>query len=113
MRVFLKSENLALFILAALIYFLVFHFSWWIFIIAFLAVDISQFGYLINAKIGAFIYNLFHNLILPVIIFVIGYFIDNNSFLIVALILFAHVFMDRTFGYGLKYPDKFQHTHLS
>ena len=29
-----------------------------------------------------------------------------------ALILFGHSSLDRVFGYGLKYTDAFQHTHL-
>ena len=28
------------------------------------------------------------------------------------LILFGHSSMDRILGYGLKYPDSFEHTHL-
>jgi hypothetical protein len=28
------------------------------------------------------------------------------------VILFGHSSMDRIFGYGLKYSDSFQHTHL-
>jgi hypothetical protein len=30
----------------------------------------------------------------------------------VALIWFAHIGMDRTVGYGLKYPTSFKDTHL-
>jgi hypothetical protein len=30
----------------------------------------------------------------------------------VALIWFAHISMDRTVGYGLKYPTSFKDTHL-
>jgi hypothetical protein len=29
-----------------------------------------------------------------------------------ALVWFAHIGMDRALGYGLKYEDAFQHTHL-
>jgi hypothetical protein len=29
-----------------------------------------------------------------------------------AVLLVAHVGMDRAFGYGLKYPTAFQDTHL-
>jgi hypothetical protein len=28
------------------------------------------------------------------------------------IILFTHSSMDRVFGYGLKYPDSFNNTHL-
>jgi hypothetical protein len=30
----------------------------------------------------------------------------------VAIIWFGHIGMDRLVGFGLKYPDSFQHTHL-
>jgi hypothetical protein len=30
----------------------------------------------------------------------------------VAIVWFAHIGLDRALGYGLKYADGFQHTHL-
>jgi hypothetical protein len=32
--------------------------------------------------------------------------------LFVGILLWAHSSLDRIMGYGLKYPDSFQHTHL-
>jgi hypothetical protein len=32
--------------------------------------------------------------------------------ILIALILFAHIDMDRLVGYGLKYPTVFKETHL-
>ena len=36
----------------------------------------------------------------------------SQVLLLAAIILFGHASMDRMFGYGLKFGDHFQHTHL-
>ena len=36
----------------------------------------------------------------------------GHLFLVTGVILYGHASMDRIFGYGLKYGDHFQHTHL-
>lgn len=42
-----------------------------------------------------------------------GLLIDHHHALKVSLIWIAHIGMDRMFGYGLKYPTKFQDSHLN
>ncbi|MFN1217706.1 DUF4260 domain-containing protein [Chryseobacterium kwangjuense] len=86
--------------------------SWWWFAGLFLAPDLSMLGYLINNKTGAFFYNLFHHLGLAIIIFLIGTFLTLPYIQMIGAILFAHSSFDRLLGYGLKYPDSFQNTHL-
>jgi hypothetical protein len=69
-------------------------------------------GYLLNPQIGSWTYNFIHHKALGISIFVLGIFLANQSIQLTGLILFGHSSMDRVMGYGLKYPDAFQHTHL-
>lgn len=113
MKYFLQIENAMLFILTAFIYFYYFHFSWVIFLLGIFLVDLSQVGYLFNKQSGAVLYNLFHNLVLPALLLSVALLTKKDLLYMTALILFAHVWMDRMLGFGLKYGDSFQHTHLS
>lgn len=88
------------------------HFSWWLWILLFLSPDISMLGYLVNTKVGAFSYNLFHHKLTAVLIIAAGYATHNNITLFTGILLFAHSCFDRVLGYGLKYSDGFKHTHL-
>jgi hypothetical protein len=62
--------------------------------------------------VGAAAYNLVHTQVLPVLLLAIGYFGGNQVLIYVALIWLAHIGLDRLTGFGLKYPTKFQDTHL-
>ncbi len=88
------------------------HLSWWLWPIVFLAPDISMLGYFINTKIGAISYNLFHHKLFAIAVLVAGYFGSNDITLLMGLLLFAHACFDKLMGYGLKYPDSFNNTHL-
>jgi hypothetical protein len=85
---------------------------WWIFFTLFLVPDIGMLGYLINAEAGALSYNLFHHKGIAVACWVAGIMSGIISLEAAGIILFAHSSFDRMLGYGLKYPDHFQHTHL-
>jgi hypothetical protein len=74
--------------------------------------DLSFAFYLITKKIGAIAYNIFHHQGVLVLLFLIGYFVKEDSIMKVALIFLAHSTFDRVAGYGLKYFDSFDHTHL-
>ena len=87
-------------------------FSWWIWPLLFLSPDISMLGYLINPKIGGVICNLFHHKLVSLLIFLAGYFIHNDITEFIGILLFAHSSFDRVMGYGLKYSDSFNYTHL-
>jgi hypothetical protein len=111
MKTSIKFEELAMFIFGAYL-FSGLDISWWWFIGLILTPDISMFGYLINSKVGAIAYNIFHHKGIAILIYFIGIYFDNEIFLLVGIILFAHASMDRIFGYGLKYFDSFNNTHL-
>ncbi|MCJ7935222.1 MAG: DUF4260 domain-containing protein [Chryseobacterium sp.] len=87
-------------------------YSWWWFVGLFLAPDISMLGYTVNNKLGAFFYNLFHHLGAAVIVYLAGTALALPYLQMAGAILFAHSAFDRILGYGLKYPDSFQNTHL-
>lgn len=86
--------------------------SWWWFAGLLFVFDLSILGYLKNPKLGAFLYNLGHSLAVPLLLMLFahsGYHYHWFNFL---LIWTSHIGLDRMLGYGLKYDDKFTHTHL-
>jgi len=111
MKIQLQLEYFA-FLLLGLFAFSQTELSWWWFAGLFLAPDISMLGYVFNNKTGAFFYNLFHHLGLAVIIYLAGTFLSLPYLQMVGAIVLAHSAFDRILGYGLKYPDSFQNTHL-
>ncbi|MDQ3100313.1 MAG: DUF4260 domain-containing protein [Bacteroidota bacterium] len=112
MKIQLKLEELAQFLIA--FHFIFFSYSpWWVYLLLILGPDIGMIGYLINTRIGAFTYNIFHHKGLAIVIAFVGhYFLHNDAITLTGVILFGHASMDRMFGYGLKYSTGFQHTHL-
>ncbi|GGD51979.1 hypothetical protein GCM10011514_15290 [Emticicia aquatilis] len=111
MKKLLILEEIAQFLLGIFL-FSQLNFAWWWFPALILVPDFSMVGYLINPKIGAWLYNFFHHKLLAVIVFVLGYYVDSQYVILAGVILFAHSAMDRIFGYGLKYEDAFSNTHL-
>lgn len=69
-------------------------------------------GYLVDKKIGAYVYNFGHSLIAPCTLLIIGSVLKNNAAIGFSLIWFGHIGFDRMMGYGLKHTSGFKHTHL-
>lgn len=111
MNTTLKVEEFAQFILGIFL-FSQLDFAWWLFPALILLPDIGMLGYAFNPKIGALIYNLFHNKAIAIAVYLAGVFYFGPIFTLIGIILFSHSAMDRIFGYGLKYPDSFKNTHL-
>jgi Domain of unknown function (DUF4260) len=111
MKKLLTLEEIAQFLLGIFLFSRL-DFAWWWFPALILAPDLSMLGYLVNPKIGAWLYNFFHHKLLAIIVFVLGYYVDNQTLTLAGTILFSHSAMDRIFGYGLKYEDAFTNTHL-
>jgi hypothetical protein len=84
----------------------------WLWVILFFTPDFGMLGYLLNTKVGAVTYNLFHHKGIAIALAAIGYYWHNDVLIAIGLLLFAHASFDRIFGYGLKYPDSFKNTHL-
>ncbi|NOK64334.1 MAG: DUF4260 family protein [Chloroflexi bacterium AL-W] len=110
--VLLRLEGLMLLTMAS--YFYAQYGAGWLFFGLFiLAPDLSMVGYIANPRVGAIIYNIFHTYVLPTILIVSGIVIGSSLMISLALIWFAHIGMDRLFGYGLKYMSAFKNTHLN
>jgi hypothetical protein len=107
----LRVEGVALLSLSVLLY-RVNGGSWLLFGVLLLAPDLSMLGYLAGPKVGAAIYNAFHTYGIPAVVGALGMIFASPVAIAVALIWFAHIGMDRTVGYGLKYPTSFKDTHL-
>lgn len=74
--------------------------------------DISFALYLVTKKLGAIAYNVFHHQGVMAVLFIMGFYLKDVTTMKVALIFLAHSTFDRVAGYGLKYLDNFDHTHL-
>jgi hypothetical protein len=79
---------------------------------ALLAPDLSIAGYAAGPRLGAVVYNAVHNLVLALGLVGIGFLIVSMPLVLAGAVLIAHIGMDRTSGFGLKYATSFQDTHL-
>ena len=109
--VLLRIEGAAMFACSLLLYRFV-GARWAVFFVLFLWPDVSMVGYLVNAKLGARLYNLVHTDALPLALAAVSLGLRQPGLLIFAVIWLAHIGADRALGYGLKYPTFFKDTHL-
>jgi hypothetical protein len=82
----------------------------WMWILLFFSPDLSMLGYLVNTRIGAFTYNLFHHRAIALTLLAAGFMMHSNMMVTGGLLLAAHSSFDRMLGYGLKFTDDFNHT---
>jgi Domain of unknown function (DUF4260) len=85
---------------------------WWLVPLALLVPDLFMVGYLGGTRLGAQLYNIGHSTVLPAAMVGLGWWQSKPFVLALGLIWLAHIGIDRLLGYGLKYDDHFQHTHL-
>jgi hypothetical protein len=85
---------------------------WWVYAVLFLVPDLSFAGYLAGPRIGAIIYNAAHSYMAPMALMTTGFGLASPLPLSIAMIWLAHIGLDRTLGYGLKYSAGFGFTHL-
>jgi hypothetical protein len=111
LRTLLRLEGLTLFAGMTLLY-AVWGGSWWVYAILFLAPDLSFAAYLAGPKVGAIVYNAAHSYMVPVTLMTLGFALATPLTLSIAMIWMAHIGIDRTLGYGLKYFAGFGFTHL-
>lgn len=110
-RPWLRAEGAAAFA-AGLAGFLFLGLPWWAFLLLLIVPDVSMVGYLRGPRVGAILYNLVHDLATGVVVAALGLAIGSVPLAAAGAILVAHSGMDRMAGYGLKFPDAFQQTHL-
>ena len=111
MKNLLKLEEFLLFGLA-LFLFSGLDYGWGWYALLFFTPDLSMLGYLVNPRFGSWTYNLIHHKGLAVSFYIWGYLTLNPALMFAGTILLGHSSFDRVLGYGLKYPDAFQNTHL-
>jgi len=112
MKIILKGEELALMALFTVAYFYLYPGQWMFFLALFFVPDVSFAGYLISTKVGAMGYNLLHHKGIMVLVVLLGFYVQHDLLIKIGLLFLAHSAFDRVFGYGLKYSDHFEHTHL-
>ena len=88
------------------------HASCILFPVLFLSPDLFMLGYFVNARVGAAVYNSVHTFFAPGVLIAVAILAYKWRLLPLALIWTAHIGFDRLLGYGLKYPTRFQATHL-
>ena len=66
------------------------HLPWWLYFILFFSPDIGMMGYIINTKIGAIIYNIFHHKAIGVVLLILGIQQSDEYLLLAGLLLLAH-----------------------
>lgn len=87
-------------------------FGWLPFVLLLFAFDLFMLGYLAGPKVGAAVYNLGHGLLLPSL-GAASYVLTGSDWLSgLSFLWFAVIGIDNALGYGLKYPESFQRTHL-
>ena len=69
-------------------------------------------GYLASPRLGAITYNLGHSYLGPAVLLALTWVSDARWPAFLALTWAFHIAVDRLLGYGLKFTDRFRHTHL-
>lgn len=106
-----RLEGLVFFV-AGVYAWLAFGGAWWLFLLLLLTPDISMLGYLVNARVGAVIYNLVHSYFLPALSLALGLWFNLPVLTFAGILVLAHIGWDRLLGYGLKFGSDFKDTHL-
>jgi hypothetical protein len=108
----LRSEGVVLFAAALAAYFTGLNEPWWLVPLLLLVPDVFMVGYARSSRVGAWSYNFAHSYPAPALLGAVALATGDHLWQGVALIWFAHIGMDRTLGYGLKYETGFKDTHL-
>ena len=111
MKNIIKLEEAAQFVFSLYIIQIRLPFHAWYILIFFLP-DAFAIAYFIGPKAGAFFYNLSHHKGISLILIAAGFIINSNPILLYGLLFFSHSCFDRMVGYGLKFSDSPNHTHL-
>ncbi|MEX2162484.1 MAG: DUF4260 family protein [Anaerolineales bacterium] len=111
MRIVLKLEEAAMFAFG-LFLLMGFHLPWWLLLPLFFAPDLGALGYLAGPRVGAATYNTLHYKGIALALLGLGLIFHQPIFQIAGLLMFSHSSFDRVLGFGLKFADSFQNTHL-
>ena len=111
MKTLIKLEELGQFLFSIYL-FLPLPYPWWFYPLFFFAPDLSMAGYIAGPRLGAITYNLIHHKAIALSLFVSGAFLHIPVISLFGVLTLGHSSLDRVLGYGLKYNDSFNHTHL-
>ena len=111
MKTLIRLEEFGLFLFSIYLYTSL-SLPWWYFPLLFFVPDLSMAAYWAGPRVGAYVYNFIHHRALALIYYVAGMAIGAIPLALAGVILFAHSSLDRVLGYGLKYTDSFNATHL-
>jgi len=111
-RTLLRLEGAAVVIVSLLSYHWN-HGSWLRFALLFLLPDLTMLGYAANIRVGAIMYNAVHTYVGPLVLASYSFVPNRPAIVSLSLIWIAHIGFDRMLGFGLKYPTRFNDTHLN
>lgn len=107
----LRIEDAAFVVLAGVL-FVATGLPWWWLLILFIVPDVSILGYALGPGAGAIAYNIVHSRALAIAVYLVGLLLALPLVSAAGALLLFHASVDRVLGFGLKYSDSFQHTHL-
>lgn len=110
-KLWLRVEGVVLFA-ASIALFAIQGQPWWLYPAVLFVPDVFMLGYLRGPRLGAIGYNLGHATPLPAALTSLGLVAGSPLTAAIGAIWLGHIGWDRAFGYGLKYPSDFKHTHL-
>jgi hypothetical protein len=111
MKNIIKLEEAAQFVFSIYILQTQFTLHTWYILIFFLP-DVFAVGYFIGPKTGSFFYNLSHHKGISLMLIAAGIIVNAKPCLLYGLLFYSHSSFDRMLGYGLKFEDSPNHTHL-
>lgn len=112
MKNVIKLESLGIFLVLLYAYHLQFPHEWGVFFLWFFAPDLSFLAYFISKKYAGVFYNIAHHQGIIAVFIGISLMFGWIDAYQIGFIFLAHSVFDRIMGYGLKYLDHFDHTHL-
>lgn len=107
----IRIEGLVVLALGAFLYFSN-GYNWVIFLLLLMLPDVFMIGYAFSKKTGAYLYNLAHTFITPLLLLLLGLAFEVDFLMMIGFIWMVHIGMDRMMGYGLKYVTDFKDTHI-
>ena len=112
-RRILNLEGVAVFGAIIYVYFFEVDGSWILFAGLLLAPDVGLIAYASGSnRLGALLHDAFHTYVLSLALLVSGVAAGSEVVIEIGLISAAHIDMDRSVGYGLKYAAGPKPTHL-
>jgi hypothetical protein len=109
--VFQRVEGMAICLASTILYFWL-DYSGWVFLVLLFSFDVFMLGYLVNRRVGAFVYNAGHSFLWPACLLAFALPYGSRSLVAFSVIWLAHIGLDRALGYGLKFSSGFTDTHL-